>query len=357
MTDAVGCGTHHAAITDRRGRTVAEAEVLTKVSWSRRLDMFGVGALEIVPSAGCCGDLGNIRSWHNSMQIWRNGKFVFGGPITGVGWGTDTVQLAGTDVLGWLARRAIHKDQNYRATDLVTIAAGLIEDGYAPDDPGHNVVIKSLAKVNGTRSYYRDASYVLDELVDLADQGLDFTAIGDQIMLMGEDFAPVVGTLTDADFPEGLNITDDGISTATRWIVHGGQATSEGERPAIIGTADSGQLPLVEQIVTESGIRSNSDAVAAARSRLASSWPVPLFVDTSQEKTLSPEAAVDVTQLVPGWAVDVHSNSTCRPISTRMKIQGVKVVETGDEGESVSVQLAPIGGMPEGQPINTTEGI
>jgi hypothetical protein len=69
-----------------------------------------------------------------------------------------------------------------------------------------------------------------------------------------------------------------------------------------------------------------------------------VFIDT-QQVTISPLAAIDVPSLVRGWCLDITSASTCRTVSQRLKITGVKVTENrGDENtpgaESVQVQVA-----------------
>ncbi len=94
----------------------------------------------------------------------------------------------------------------------------------------------------------------------------------------------------------------------------------------------------------DTSITDDASATSAAQVKVRTSLPVPVFID-SQDVTLSPEAAVTVPKLVPGWCLDVTSNTTCRTITQRLKIVGVKVTEDGgtsDEpgAERVQVQLA-----------------
>lgn len=97
---------------------------------------------------------------------------------------------------------------------------------------------------------------------------------------------------------------------------------------------------LLERGVGETSVTTSASAMAAARSKRAAAYPVPVFL-SSDEVTLSPEAAVDVAKLVPGRCVDVATQVTCRPLWQRLKIGGVKVSEDAD-GESVQVTLAPL---------------
>src|SRR5690606_32530229 len=118
----------------------------------------------------------------------------------------------------------------------------------------------------------------------------------------------------------------------TRYIVHG-----DGVK-GVSGGHDS-YYGLLERSVEATSVKTGTSAAAAARSRRAAVYPVPVFL-SSDEVTISPEAAVDVAKLVPGWCVDVATTITCRKLTQRLKITGLKVSETGS-GESVKVALAP----------------
>src|SRR5690606_993096 len=101
------------------------------------------------------------------------------------------------------------------------IAAALIRDGFAPDDPGHLVTVIEPTRIHGHREYFTDVGQTGDHLRALAETGLDYTTVGRRILLMGEDHCARVGSLTDEDFPSGLEIAEDGASLATRVVLHG----------------------------------------------------------------------------------------------------------------------------------------
>lgn len=336
----VGCSTHTARILDRGGATVTEAYVLTEVEWTRVLDEVSTATITVMPGGDCCERLADVRSWRHRLAIWRDGQPVWEGPILDVDWtATGGVEIRARDILAWLDRRVPHQDQTFTRTDLTDIAAWLIADGYAPDDPGHQVEVVGPTRVAGDRAYELDVGQTGDHLRDLARTGLDYTAVGSTIVLLPENHLATVGSLTDADFPEGLVVAEDGASLGTRWIVHG----SDGVKGVAGGVHD--YYGLLERSVQETSVLDSDSARAAARSRLAGSLPVPVFID-SQQVTLSPDAPVDVPLLVPGWCVDVATTATCRTVAQRLKIVGVRVTETGegqDRGESVQVQLAPTG--------------
>lgn len=334
----LGCGSHQAAVVDRAGAVVAHLDVLTDVVWARLLSEVSAAVVRVDPSPSCCGRLAEVRSWRHNLLIWRDGELVWSGPIVNpVRWDTDGALIGALDVLAWLDRRVPHADASFRGVDLMDVAEWLVADGFAPDDPGHTVQVIRPAGVLGDRDYTRDVGQTGDHLRDLADTGLDFTAVGSRIVLLPEGFCEIVGVLSDDDFPDGLEVVEDGAEVATRWVVWG-----EGDEP-VKGTA-GGIHPyygLLERYVEQRSIPTVQAATATARARLRGSLPAPVLFD-SQTATLSPDAGVDVTQLVPGWCVQVTSRATCRPINQAMKLTALRV-EEDEDGETVAVTLAPAG--------------
>lgn len=338
-----GCGTHEAVIVDRDGGTVTPASILTDVEWNRTLDDTSTARVTVNPDGDCCERLGTIRSWRHKLLIFRDGDPVWEGPITNIRWRLGSIDVFAADVTAWLDRRVIHHTQEFKNTDMVEIAQWLIEDALFPDDPGHSVEVIGPAKVYGDRSYTVNHGQAGDHLRDLAETGLDFTAVGSTIVLLPEDHRAVVGRLSDEDMPEGLIVAEDGAALATRWVVTGD------EDSGIVGEA-GGQheyYGLLERSFESTSITTVASANAAAAAKLRSSLPVPVFIDT-QAVTISPQAAVDINKLVPGWCLDITSADTCRVVSQRLKIVGLKVTETGGSGdtpgsESVQVQVAATG--------------
>ncbi|MFI2434621.1 hypothetical protein [Streptomyces sp. NPDC018693] len=335
-----GCGTHTATILDRNGATVTTAQVLTEVEWNRVLDGTSSARALIQPDGDCCNRLGRIGSWRSRLVIFRDGQYVWDGPVTDVIWSLGEVEVIAEDVSVWLDNRVPHANRAFTNTDLSEIAQWLIEDGFAPDDPGHTVEIVGKAGVVGSRSYSAGIGQTGDHLRQLAEAGIDYTVIGSKILLLPETFLVPVGRLSDADMPEGLEVSEDGKSLVTRWIVAGS------EESGAIGS-DGGTDPyygLHERYVEMSEITDNASATEAAKARRRVSSTVPVFIDT-QQVTISPLANISVPSLVPGWALDITSASTCRKITQRLKITGVRVQESAGDGdnpgtESVQVQVA-----------------
>lgn len=341
MADTSGaCSAIYAArIVDRNGAVVADAQTLTAIEWTRQINDTSTAKVTVVPDYDCCHQMGNVRSWGHALNIYRNGEFVWSGPVLNAEWKFGEVEINAADISAWLLRRVPHQTRSFSDTDLADIATWLIDDAFAPDDPGHVVTAVAPSGVLGGRAYVRNVGQTLDHLVDLSDTGLDWTVLGNRFVLMPDNWNQSVGSLTDADMPEGLAVAEDGSNLTTRWVVAGGSDHD------LIGEA-GGVAPfygLLERYTEQSTITTQAAAQTAAEARLMQSSVAPVFIDT-QEVTISPEAPIDVARLAPGWSLDIATTKTCRNLAQRLKITGVKVVMSDSSGaEEVKVQVAVSG--------------
>lgn len=328
---ALGCATHTATVTDRNGGNIFAGGNLVSVTWNRLINDVSVAQIVVgVAGPDCCGQLSDIRSWRHSLNIYRADNFVWSGLVVDVDWLSDRVVITATDIIGLLDRRVPHQDFSFTGTDLVYIARDLVEDGLAPDDPGHTVTIMGESGVTGGRAYQKDIGQTADHLRDLSDTGIDFTAVGNNIVILPDDFCDVVGALSDNDLPDGLTVSEDGASLATRWVVAGRDTDQDNGVVDIVGTAGGSDAyyGLLERYVEDNNITTAAAADQAAAARVAASLPVPTVIET-QNVTLSPNADVDIASLVPGWCVDITTAVTCRNLTQRLKITGLSVTEDG----------------------------
>lgn len=341
---AVGCAAHTYTITDREGGLITASGNLLAVDYGRILNDTSTGKITIgVTGSQCCAELGNLRSWRHILNLYRGEDFMWSGFITNIDWKFDTAVVTAVDIIGLLDRRVPHQNFAFTATDITVIASALVEDGLAPDDPGHTTTVIAIAGVQAGRSYEANVGQTADHLRDLADTGLDFTAVGNNVVILPDDFTDVVGRLSDEDLPEGVTVTEDGASLATRQVVAGTQAGTP------VGTA-GGINPyygLLEIYAEQTTLTDQTAADAAAAAKLKSSLGVPVYIDT-QDVTLAPTANIDVPRLVPGWCVDISTDSTCRTITQRLKITGLKITEDGGTSdqpgaERVVLQVAAMG--------------
>lgn len=349
MAEPLGCGNHRYTITDINGQVVdAGSGTLTQVEYNRVLNDTSSASVTIgTQDLACCRTMSGIRSWHHKLNIYRDDEFMWSGFILTIDWTTDSTRIQAVDLSGLLDRRVPHQNLVFENSDLTLIAEQLIDDGFAPDDPGHDVVILGPAMVLGGRAYAENVGQVGDHLRDLADTGIDFTVLGETFLVLPDDFCEVVGRLTDEDLPEGMTVTEDGSNLVTRQIVAG---SDESDVFGIAGGRNAyyGLLELYEE---QTSITTTAAAQAAATARLAASAVVPVGIDT-QNVTLASTSAVPMASLVPGWCVDITTSATCRNITQRLKITGLQVTEDGgSEGspgqERIVLQVTATGNQIE----------
>lgn len=359
---AVGCANHTAAILDKDGAVVCLADALVSVEWNRILNETAVARATILPQGDCCECMGGVRTWRHRLVIWRMGKPVFDGPVVMAEWTVDGVNLTAYDVSAWLDRRLPHSDMDFASTDLTTIAQALIADAVLPDDPGIVTEIVAPSLIFGDRAYRIDVDRCLDHLRDLSDTGMDWSVAGGRILLFGAGFASSIGSLSDSDFPQGLRVIEDGASLVSRWVLWGaveqprdasgrfvsGAATADGIKSVAGGIHDYYGLlegvhdSLAVQDEGAASVLDQTSADAATSSLLASSLPAPVFIDTGAGP-LSPNAAVDVADIIPGYCLQVSSTATCRSVTATQKIYELHVTDDG-QGESAQVVCAPLTG-------------
>lgn len=335
---AVGCVTFAARVIDGAGRLVCDLDGVQTVQWQRLLDE--VSAAEVLVGAGgdCCECLSEVRSWAHRLVIYDDDGPVWSGPVVRVEWGSAATRIYARDVSAWLARRVLDVDLGFVDVDLIDIAAGLAEAGLDQQRPAGVAVEapQGLSGIRDTRTYGAADGTVLDLLRELAGAGLDWTAHGGRILLLPEDAAcSVVAGLTDADFPDGITVVEDGLSLCTG-------ATVLGDGVVGRATGDTSYYGLVECFADTDGVVTQAGADGAAASLVASATPAPVFVQVGPGARMSSSADTDLSVLVPGWCVTVRAAETCRPVVSTMRLTELTVAEE-PSGVTVSVTLAPPG--------------
>lgn len=340
----LGCGTHRLIITDRCGaRQICElTDDLSALEYGRVMDdtSEAIATVALTGGAGseCCDCVGKTHSWIHAGVIYRNEELVWGpGPVTNVLEQRGTAKITIKDVTAWLDRRAVHGDYDFVQTDIVQIAVALITDAMAPDDPcdiiGNLQVLGEGTLIDFTIEGGRIMAG--DALRDLARIGLDFTAVGNSILLAPSlAFGPFT-TLTDGDFQTDIEVEERGEDAATKWYVTGEAVSGS------CGGIDP-YYGLLEQVAQEDNVIDTGAADTAACSRLEASNPAPVYVNIPEGAQLSSKAPVCFEQLVPGVLMNVDLTETCRPVAITNRLTAMKVTAAGGE-EQVGVTLAPLG--------------
>lgn len=345
MAGFLGCpDTYSVQFHDNEGRVpFGSAVEPTSVEWNRILDDTSDAKVVVnVKDAECCDTLGQVRTWCNDMSLYRDADLVWQGPVSGISYTGDQVTVSAKDVTAWLARRVIRNLLDFTiatgsgATDLALIAQAILQDALGPDDPNVlQYLAVTLSGVVGERKYPANSSYAGDELRELARTGIDFTAIGRRIIIAGEVPFGRLATLTDEDFAGPLTVIEDGTAAVSKAYVVGQGVTAT--------SGGIGPCGLIERLEKEDEIRDLNSAQAEADALVMAGSPTPLYLEVPDGSRLTPEAPVQISELVPGVTIPVASTQTCREVSALLRLTKLAVTFNSTDGESVGVTLAPPG--------------
>lgn len=249
-TAQLGCAETYSAVIHWRGgsrvyipQNVLDAS-LDAVSWERRLSETAPGKIVISKASmsdECCGLLGEIHPWCHELSVYRDGELVWQGPVTRVTEDMTKVTVEALDVTAWLSRVGNTYLLNYKtATDIVTIAKAFITSNL--NDPNLSTPVKdwpgilpylattvSPVKIKLVRRAVWSDS-VLNIVKNLAQKGFEWTTVGRRMVLR-----PPAGTTTRArarltpdDLPGGIQVSRDGLDTATRVFATSQDSNSDG---------------------------------------------------------------------------------------------------------------------------------
>lgn len=358
----LGCSQHVAYIQDKcAGPRLCELLDISSLGYDRRLDDISEAFVEI-PISGdmdspCCSCLGQVEPWCHVLTIVREGDgVVWTGPVQRVVYGYDKVRIEAKDKLVWLKVRVNKLDitgfnPNFTiplttiALDIATLA--MESDG---DSPCFLDCVQNLGDglppgTNRSRETFKAyAPSAMDDFQNMADSGVDYTVMGQCLILSGTDLPAVaVGTLLDEHILGDVSIIKDGDLLANSVIVrYTGDDTGACAPPAAPCPAVESVAPqcygLVEKFLTDLNIPDLGAATVAAQTHLNLSQTVPRRIEFPSGTRLSPDTPWALNDMIPGQRMDVSLTKLCIPIFQSFKIQ-IVTVSDGPEGEQIGIEL------------------
>lgn len=359
--------------------TYTRVEGVAQLAWGRTLDDYSEASLTVAKtrqaggpepaSADCCGLLGRVRTWGHEITIYRDGVFVWQGPVVEKSEFADRFEFSARDVFGYLDRRrnprgynwAEPDDQNpggWGPADPQIIVDTLLHDTLAEHDPNLLAHYHSGFPIGVGATYQavtpRD-SVIADGVRDMLDYGIDLFTVGRDLYSLPEGRARsnTPYRLTEPDFLGDLEVREVGMDGATRATAVGSRATAEA------GTTPANTLPPVGTYPTppagvdeffglvERGINARSATTQGAVDNLAHklweyAYPPPVTVITPTSTQLSPNAPVGIQDLVPArrFIVAVESYCTRAQVLTILNELSVTVDVTSNSGMTEAVQVS-----------------
>ena len=223
MADCLlGCGTYRVLATNRCGnQTICELLNIGSIEWSRKMDDTGEYIIKIdlrsQSDENCCQCIGDLRSWIHAIKIYRSsGGLVAFGPIVNILYKREEVIITARDVTAWLDVRMIHTTHTFVNRNVMAAARELITDALAPDDPCGLLAKMVVGTTQDLLTKTVEANqYAGDALRELAKTSLDYTAIGDRIILADQLAYGPYASLTDENFVADLEVEERGLETAS----------------------------------------------------------------------------------------------------------------------------------------------
>jgi hypothetical protein len=336
-------------VTDRFGQVqVGELEDVTSITWARELNNISQANVE-VPGVECCGllDKGVLGVVGRHLLIIRDGVTVWGpGPILSIDFTTG--EIVARDVAEVIQHQVIHNDLCFDpscggvATDATAIAKAILVDALAGDDPNILAFVQVTPGATAIeRSFLANSKYSLDAIQGLTQAEIKYTVIGRRILIgpFGTPFG-TLATLTDDAFTGANNVVEDGFALVTRAVVLGA-----GDPPLAgsAGGVDSFYGRWERLTTADESIVSVAAANAAAASIVKASNPAPTYLSVPTGSILSPDAPVDINELVPGVNVPLLVTQSCRQLAATLPLHRVQVTFTALNGEQVRITTAPDG--------------
>jgi len=381
---------HRVMIHDRGGvRKIDQLVDVGEVEWTREGDEV-TGAKVVVAGRSCIGQsdfLLSIAARRHEMVIYRGADRVWEGPILEVRWLTGKVEIVAHDVVEYVDHTPLSKDwpnedgggQRYMtervrdifayelatAYDMNVTVSGVAEVVNVPrwenlDPPANIAPYLDIRASTGPQGILTRSSTVAFEMMlgehlrNLAEGGLDFTAVGRRILVW--DSAMSIGrtrALTDADFYGELAVISAGGEHASVGHISAqrDQEADGGAVAASVGNAGGpdpfyGVWTRLTSLASEEGsdTPSQMELNSQARRTIAGRNPVPTDIIVPNGGGLRLSHDLRINQLIPGVIMPVRATLNLKPVSQDQRLNKVTVRETPGS-ETVQVSLTPVGAL------------
>src|SRR6476469_224922 len=284
----LGCCVTTASIWDRcLNRKVVDLDDVNCLQYGRELDDLSEANATVGRNGRCCEVLDQVRTWRHALVIHRCGQLVWSGPILRITYNLDDTVIEAVDGIGWLDRRLVRETREVGGS-LADIARGIIDEALEhPDGEQDETCLRFQylgCEHEGCRKYEACQTTAAAELRQLARGPLNFTALGQQVMVWcGGATLGRTTTLQDKDFMGALSVVEDGYSLATAVCVQGKGVTG------YCGGTDP-YYGLVEVTIKDDTITTQQDADTLACQEVAARSRPPLVLSVPDGIRLDPRA-------------------------------------------------------------------
>lgn len=352
----LGCAQEYSVLVASKEGIQLGQLIPSEVIWTRVLDDFSECTITVPVNPECCQIVADVHVWHHEVQLFRDGQYVWSGPIVNITGGRNLITITARDLMALLDKRIIHSEICFgiacgaAAADLTILGTAVIDNALQVD--GHNYIVEgTLTGITGERLYSpgENAMNALQEAMRL---GLDVTVLGRKFVLGASNGGAPFGrtaTLTSDDFLGDLQFEEDGLGLATRAITLGDGFVGVAKSA---GSDINGQDPyygLLEYVsLDRSELNTQALANQGAAAIIAATYPAPTNLITPTNSQLSVNAPVSIAELVPGTITTIIAVDLCRPVQADMVLIELEVIWNA-EGEHVGVTYGSLGSQNSGE--------
>jgi len=378
----LGCASSYTVTLHYRGgqRVYAYPEAVTSVEWSRARRGVSEATVELSKqslSPECAALMVDVWPLTHEVTIYRDDRAVWQGllmrrPMVRGQAGQTTITLQAKDPGVFLERRLPHRGVKLEDVPVSDAARQVVASCLEHEDPNVLAHVTAAEVEDETRVSHTIHAYGrwgIDELDDLAEQGMDWTFVGRALYLSPPatlDTQPV-GQLTSQDLMGDVELELDGEEYAS--LVYAAPQPTDGVWEHLEGVGGvSPYFGLIEHVVqTDLSWHVDEDGqwdppesqdgeepltrqeteqalVRAAQDRRDEASRPLILVRASDGARLSPDAPVDLDVLVPGVRIDLALDEQDFLFSVVRAMRLTRVDVTWDgSSEQVGVALAQIG--------------
>lgn len=380
--EQLGCASSYTVTLHYQGgqRVYSYPEAVESVEWSRIRR--GVSKATVVLSkqslsSECAALMVDVWPLTHEVTIYRDERAVWQGPIIrrpmvrGQA-GQTSITLEAQDAGAWLERRLPHRGVKLSDVGLDEAAREVMRSCFEHQDPNLLRHVSSASfedQEPASHTIHAYGQWGIDELDDLAEQGMDWTFVGRALHLSPPATVDTQAQaqLTSHDLMGDVELEIDGQEYAS--LVYAAPQATDGVWEHLEGVGGvSPHFGLVEQVVQTdlswhvddegnwdppqspdgedplSREETEKALVRAAQERREQVSRPLILVRASEGSRLSPDSPISMDRLVPGVRIDLALDeqdflfSVVRP----MRLTRVDVTWDGSN-EQVGVALSQIG--------------
>jgi len=341
-------------VTDRGGRRrIGAFPKVADLTWERVRDDISGAVVNLIDVKGDVLDLiREMRTVRHELEIVRNGRTVWEGPITLIEADEQQVRISAKDVLWYASRTRLEQaiDHAYPniGNSIDVVEEVLLQCYGAPDPYGYNCG-DYLTPITGpddpqtatsVPAYTQTVWEILDKFGE--DGGVDYTVVGRRIIWWDVQYrAATMRPLTDKDFLGRLTTVEYGSELCVRGTV----VNSEGVMRDAVAAQEwidyYGMIDKVQASQDSDGDGQADTVVITSAERMVSQGiPAPVRVRVPDNVPLSLDTDLTFDDLIPGTWAQITAANTARPMSAWHKLDRVSVTFDGGV-ERVMVSFIP----------------